>query len=1039
MELKLYNRVKRELLGELVGSAENNDTAYQKLVEDFASASTTGIKKVYARRIQDWLRQYNSLLSRPFKLRYYQILALYFTEYVLSEKRAGKGFSEQKALAYWMATGSGKTLLMHLNLLQYIDHIGGGSAFDELHIILTTPGVNLIEQHQRELSETVRHLNRFYSNRIKLTCETTAALLNKEAGFFNLPDNKRLFRLVLVDEGHIGLAGGGREVGAFKALRSQLLAPENSFLFEYSATYHGIADKYVQEYQEQIVYDYNYYRFFKDGYGKDYAFQSLNDDRFADTGQTEAGFFDATLSCLQDKLATYEQLTVNHARHSGELPFSGRFPHKPLLAYMGNTVEDPKNEGKGRDEVSDIRKFVVWLAHLSTADKQRYAEAFNGQYLGQLTLTRSPGIADEIWLSFGDGDYWGLINVGNGDKFFNDCAEHPQLQDEHGQLHITLRKAAIVGSRYGFAGIDDLASPINVLVGSRKFSAGWNCYRVSLIGLINLGAAKGNMIIQIFGRGVRLQGLKEDGKRRNSEHCLDYQGLLAAPDSADKQLRRLETLNVFSLNRSWLETFLQALNQDIPAISGPYCVEVQPAVVRLGKKRLAKTFADYQDKLLAFKVGLSEFDAPLQAVLNPASHEWQWRYRDANGDIDGVLQPFAISLDYRSNPASAGVNVVHDLSHALAHYGGFMTPGHLQRQLAVWSVQQRVQFYVGQANDLQPLTLAVLLPLLAEVRYDRELDSRSLDVIERIAEEVQRDLLDKVFHKIRYVIDKRAYRYEAVKQAVGDEPGDFIERYTLTYEFANQQDKQHFEAKAGTRADIEQALQENRGAYHIYEPLLGEADADLLKPHKLQRIGISPDKLNGGEKKFLRDILAYIDLNFAHDQREFYLMRNVESLRSIGLYLEGETRVFYPDFVLWIVNDKKNETTIVLFDPKGQTGIIDEAELGISGKAALNEKVTVATGRHLAELARELTAKTGRKVMIHSFILLRDSSKLGRPKGSSLTDKELALAEEMIRQHILRLDWHEKRENGSRGFRLDNGETCLSRLFAQIAGQESGS
>jgi hypothetical protein len=71
----------------------------------------------------------------------------------------------------------------------------------------------------------------------------------------------------------------------------------------------------------------------------------------------------------------------------------------------------------------------------------------------------------------------------------------------------------------------------------------------------------------------------------------------------------------------------------------------------------------------------------------------------------------------------------------------------------------------------------------------------------------------------------------------------------------------------------------------------------------LKHIGISPDKLNAGEKKFLADILQFIDVNYSRDHREFYLMRNVESLRSIGLYLEGETRAFYPDFVLWIEVD----------------------------------------------------------------------------------------------------------------------------------------
>jgi len=1035
MELKLYNRVKQQLLGDFSSRAENNDKEYQKQVEAFASAQSSGLPRPEGRKIQSWLTQYNRLLSKPFKLRYYQILALYFTEHVLSQKRAGKDFIEQKALAYWMATGSGKTLLMHLNILQYIDHIGGTGAFDELHIILTTPGANLIEQHERELSETVLQLNRLYSNHIKLTCETTAALLNKESGYFNLPDNKRLFRLVLVDEGHIGLASGGKEVGAFKALRQQLIAPENSFLFEYSATYHGIGDKYIKEYEDQIIYDYNYYRFFKDGYGKDYAFQSLNDDRFADTGKSEAEFFNATLSCLQDKLATYDQLVVSHAQKSGELPFTGQFPHKPLLAYMGNTVEDPKKEGSDKDEVSDIRKFVVWLAHLSTEEKQRYADVFNRQLNGRLTLTRSPGVSDEIWLSFGDGDYWGLINVGNGDKFFNDCTEHRQLVDDQHELRVNLRKAAIVSSRYHFSGIDDLTSPINVLVGSRKFSAGWNCYRVSLIGLINLGSAKGNMIIQIFGRGVRLQGLKEDGKRKNSEHCLDYQSLLESPDSPDKQLQRLETLNVFSLNRSWLETFLKALDQDLPAIAGPFTLDVKPAVVQVGTarhKRAPIDFADYQQKLMTFKVGSSEFDAPLQAVLNPSTHEWWWYYRDGEREIDGPLQPFEIGLDYRSNPALDGRNVIDDLKTALVHYGGFMTPGRLARQLTSWSRQQQVQFYVKGGGALQALSLSALLPLVAWVKYDHPLDNRSLDVIERIAEEVQRDVLDKVFHKIRYVIDKGCYRYETVRQTVNGQTGDFIERYSLSYEFSSLQDKLQFEAEAGKRADIEQALKENRGAYHIYEPLLGEPGADLLKPHKLKHIGISPDKLNAGEKKFLADILQFIDVNYARDHREFYLMRNVESLRSIGLYLEGETRAFYPDFVLWVVDDKANKTTIVLFDPKGQTGIVNELTLGLDGTSSLNEKVRVATSGHLSELARELTAKFGRNFTIHSFILLRDSSLLGKPKGSSFNEKEFSFVEKMIKRNVLRLDWHDKNERGQPGVKLPDGSSYLTKIFEAI-------
>lgn len=1027
MELKLYNRIKHELLGEFARRAEGHDRDYQMQVEAFASSQHSGLPKPEGRKIQGWLGNYNRLLSKSFTLRYYQTLALYFAEHVLSQKRAGKGYEAQKALVYWMATGSGKTLLMHLNILQYIDHIGGAQAFDELQLILTTPGVNLIEQHERELGEVVRQLNRLYNNRIKLTVATTGALLNREAGFFNMPDSSRLFRLVLVDEGHIGLTSGG-DIGAFKKLRHDLLMPENSFLFEYSATYHGIAEQHVREYEEQIVYDYNYYRFFKDGYGKDYALQSLADDRFADQGKSEADFFNATFDTLTEKLSAHEHLTVSHAQGTGQLPFTGRFPDKPLLAYMGNTVEDPKKEGRDKDEVSDIRKFVVWLANLSMEEKARFQPVFNGQHAGKLKLSRSPSVQDEIWLSWGDGQYWGVINVGNGDKFYNDCDKHPQLHNANDESLITLTKANIVNPRYHFAAIDDPTSPINVLVGSRKFAEGWNCFRLSIIGLINLGTTKGNKIIQIFGRGVRLKGLMADGKRQNLEHCTGYLDL-ANNNTPENQLRRLETLNVYSLNRVWLETFLKALEQDLPAIAGPFTLDVKPSVVRVGKKNVP--FEQYQSKLHAFKVGRSEFDAPLWITLDD-NHDWHWQYVQDEKVIGEKLPNLSFSFDYRSDKSRPGHNLILSLIACLAADETFLSADSLQQHLLTWSRQQRVQLYVLEGEKPRRLTLKDMLSVVREVMYDHDLKDRSWEVVERLLDEVQRDILEKVFHKVRYDIDKRQYRYETLRQSVAGHAGDFIDRYSLTYEFAKDEERRAFEQNAAVRQQLELSLREDCGHYHIYEPLLGEATEKLLKKHKLQRIGISPDKLNAGERKFLKDILAFIDTNYTRDHREFYLMRNVDSLRSIGLYLEGETRVFYPDFVLWIVDDKAQKTTIALFDPKGQTGIIKEDDLGLNDADGMNDKVRVATSGQLTELARNLGAKTKQQWRVHSFILLRDKSPLGRWKGAAATEKEMELAELMMNRGVLRLDWHETNELGHRSVPLKDGRSYLSRIFEVI-------
>lgn len=90
MELKLYNRLRTELLKTLAAASERHDPAYQKAVEGYAPEAESGVAKWARDAIQGWLARYNALVSRPVQLRYYQILALYFTEAALRERRDGK-------------------------------------------------------------------------------------------------------------------------------------------------------------------------------------------------------------------------------------------------------------------------------------------------------------------------------------------------------------------------------------------------------------------------------------------------------------------------------------------------------------------------------------------------------------------------------------------------------------------------------------------------------------------------------------------------------------------------------------------------------------------------------------------------------------------------------------------------------------------------------------------------------------------------------------------------------------------------------------
>ena len=89
MELKLYQQLNKALLGDLAQAAARFDPAYQQAVERYAPQAESGIKGWGKDAIELWLKEYAKLMPKPVRLRYYQIFALYFTEGVLREKRAG--------------------------------------------------------------------------------------------------------------------------------------------------------------------------------------------------------------------------------------------------------------------------------------------------------------------------------------------------------------------------------------------------------------------------------------------------------------------------------------------------------------------------------------------------------------------------------------------------------------------------------------------------------------------------------------------------------------------------------------------------------------------------------------------------------------------------------------------------------------------------------------------------------------------------------------------------------------------------------------
>jgi hypothetical protein len=1013
MELKLYNHLRKE--GLTHPDVDFRETVYQDKLELYDS--TLGLDNDILNSVQKHLKSYNTYLKnnkeKEVTLRYYQILALYFTELYLTKKEEHDFIFSKESLAYWMATGSGKTIIMHLNILQYIAHCKN---FRDFEIIMTTPGVNLIDQHERELTPFIEFLNTKYRNAIRLTIETTQSLVKKTEkipDFFEVPNVKSYQRLILVDEAHIGL-GTTAELGAFMRLRNNL-NKEKSFLFEYSATFHNINSSLEKEYEKSIVYDYNYNLFYRDGYGKDYYFQQVGDDVL------EKSFDDnlhRNLSVINEKIDLWHNIDYSVQK---DIFKASQHPDKPLIAFMGNTVNNKDKSAKNEDpEVSDITNIVNFLANLTDEQKATYKYLFNEEYTGKLTLTRNPETDDEILLSYGNGGYWGIVNVGNGAKFINDLENDNVIKNPRDKVIVSNIE------RYSFKNIDSQNSPINVLIGSRKFAEGWNCFRVSVIGLINLGSSKGNKIIQIFGRGVRIKGLKNDGKRYFLDHNQDY---LTLGDNEEDKLRKIETLAVFSLEKSYLETFTGAVNKELEIIKR-HEIKVNPSIIKLNNNSEIK-FEQFRKRIPIFK--LSKIEIAQRRVTLLDNNSFKIDFIQGESSKEGKVNNFSINLDYRPNRNNESVNIKGELANFLNDYSAFVNLNKLQHLISEF--QEDNGLYVN-ANNVQ-ITITDILNFVEEIKYKSSVDTANIELIENIVIQVATDFLKKLKNKVNWYINNSNYQYqELLNQSTDKIKGDFIDKYYIFKTIESTKDsKGKTTFKTPDEIDeevstfekeivkIAESLEITSIGKSIYNPLLREVRNNVDGEKDLK---ITPDKLNAGEKKFVQDCANYFKDNSDFEKYEIYLMRNVETLKSIGIYLNDDSQVFYPDFILWMI--KGDTININFIDPKGQMGMQDATTLLDNEKVKIADKGNNDT---LLRLESELCKNHKKKFILNSFLLLRDSSMLGFNKPNDW------VKDNMIDKNIFRLNWHstDEKENDVAISKLPDGKNYLELIMAKTLRQ----
>ncbi|KWI60003.1 DEAD/DEAH box helicase family protein [Burkholderia ubonensis] len=939
--------------------------------------------------------QRNNLEGHELQLKYFQYLSLLFTEIYLDtyfnmRQALLNGLNEEMAryrtesgaepfrdfeaddlnkIAFWNATGSGKTLLLHVNIRQYLHYFQAGR-IDHYpsKIILLTPNEGLSHQHLEEL-----HLSGFgfaqFFNKAQTPAPGTIEIidinkLGDEMGDKTVAvDAFEGNNLVLVDEGH---RGTGTAAGAWMARRDALV--RGGFAFEYSATFGqavakgmtvAAAEEDIQKkrakmlfnttslrslddtqkaqivltsedkrraritatreiYAKCILFDYSYKFFYEDGYGKESLILNMNGEAY-EQADNDRKYFTA---CL---LAFYQQLWLWTIHQAKLADFN---IEKPLWVFVGNTVSGEESDILDvvnflADFLNDDAQVKVWLADL-IADRAQILDSkgnnifkgrftplmgftdnvdelyidilkrvFNASAKQRLKLVNIKSSKGELALRVGDAEPFGLINIGDDAGFFKLAEESDTFDNERDDFG---------GALFGTLNKKD--SQINVLIGSRKFTEGWSSWRVATMGLLNMGQGEGSQIIQLFGRGVRLKGKGFSLKRT-----------LTQERPKGVHLDKLEALNIFGVRASYMAAFKDYLREEGITPSDEILELDFPTRSNLPAGKL---------KTLALKDGYKD-----NQKLGFKRTHFPWLY-EIPSQFKGKIKPPHVVLDLYPRVEALSTQEKAIVATTEARHKAKLNS-------TLFSVFDWDRIYLAlqdykQQRSWSNLRLALqnLIDFCAGSSdwYTLLIPSTELEVNTFSDIRKQEDIL------IRLLTDYTDRFYKALKTGyegqfyeithINGDHGSMLKLYQ--FEIENNDEGLVYQKKLEVlkklvadgkigeaskwKATHMVAISFDR---HLYYPLMALEDKDAV-PLKLRPLAFDAPS----EWRFVHDLEAFYnsaDGKTAIGERSLYLLRNADrEEKGLGFALAGN---FYPDFLLWLVDDVSGKQWLTFVDPKG--------------------------------------------------------------------------------------------------------------------------
>lgn len=878
---------------------------YYEDFEDYQLNEAAEVNK--SRKLKLWsLYEDNGLIENlEYKLdaKNAKTLEEYFT--VENDKLAYENLINR--MSFWMATGSGKTLVI-VKLIHLLHSLVTRQEIPENDILVLAHKDELLEQfrvHVREFNQAnfgvyIRlHDLKDYSN---VKRSNPALFSGDELNVFTYRSDNIGFEqkdkiidfrnyendgkwYVLLDEAHKGDKQDSKRQHIYSILA------RNGFLFNFSATFTDPRDIYT------TVANFNLAEFVSRGYGKHIsilkqqilAFRPANEDF---TGAEKQRIV------LQSLLA----LTVVKKQSEKVRAVDAELYHKPLLITLVNSVNtedadlklffreleriakgDVSNDlfQSAKDELWNELKDGISLMfedetiylnenefHAITVEDVRLS-VFNSSVKGAIEVVRRPSDKKEIAFKIQSAEKpFALIKIGDiSDWLKTDLIGY--------EINETFNDEGY------FENLNQESSDIKILMGSRTFYEGWDSNRPNVINFVNIGVGTDakKFVLQSIGRGVRVEPLPHKRRRlvnlKNAKQIDDD-----TFNAIKKPSELLETLLIFGTNREALEKVIEELNKEKKEKA--HIIELEKNTDITLAPLLIPTYRTASKPIITQKT-------PKKFEVNPVEIEVLKNYVNFVGS-DNILL-----LRHRTEPKDFA-----SLKDTIADEETFYDKDKQARTFN--NIGLLWKNLIGYFNVV-PKELQGFKQLEDEITHYRKILVTMKDISE--VEELQKQI-DKV--KNFKSAEKEETELDWLFSSKQIELPEYKERLKQLAKSSDETAK--FEYKG-------EKLQIKRFASHYYVPsIISEQEKVSFIKHIIKV---------DSEKKFLEKLVEYMDAsgNRMGEFDDWAFSKLDESLDSVVIPYVNKAKNavsnFNPDFIFWFKRGK--EYSIVFIDPKGAQNI----------------------------------------------------------------------------------------------------------------------